>query len=170
MFFTLCSGLDQSHLVSEPLDRRTGYEYTAFKGILDLAANTCRDCCQQTVPGFYGTVAGIHQKEAACTIGVFNFSRFKAALAEKSRLLVSCCSGDRDCTAEDIFSRITVNAAGRLYLREHGRRDMQLVEDLLIPAQLVDIKQHRAGSVGIIGHMYRAAGQLPDQPGIDCTE
>ena len=45
-----------------------------------------------------------------------------------------------------------------------------MLQDFLIPAEVMNIEKHGSGSIGIIRHMYGALGQIPDQPGIHRTE
>ena len=57
-----------------------------------------------------------------------------------------------------------------MHLRQHAGRDLQLLQDFRIPAELPDIEQHRPGSIRAVGRMDHPAGHLPDQPGIDRAE
>lgn len=34
----------------------------------------------------------------------------------------------------------------------------------------MDVVEHSAGGVGVVGGVYCATGKLPEQPGINCTE
>ena len=44
---------------------------------------------------------------------------------------------------------------------------MKIVQNFFIPFQIMDIEQHRAGSIRYIGHMDAPASQFPDEPCID---
>ena len=46
----------------------------------------------------------------------------------------------------------------------------QTLAELLIPAQAVNIKQHRTRAVGIVRHMRAAAGEVPDEPRVHIAE
>ena len=65
---------------------------------------------------------------------------------------------------------LAIDTAGGLCLGQHGLGDVHLCQDLIVPLQGVDVEQHGTGSVGIVGDMSLAAGQLPDQPGFDGAE
>ena len=65
---------------------------------------------------------------------------------------------------------MTVNAAGGLRLRKHAFGYIQLGENLIVPLQGIDVKQHGAGGVGIVGHMYGTLCELPDKPGLNGSE
>ena len=65
---------------------------------------------------------------------------------------------------------VTIHLTGGLHLRHHRTRNLKQVQQLLIPLQRIDVKQHRTGSITYIRHVNFAAGQTPNQPGIDGTE
>ena len=44
---------------------------------------------------------------------------------------------------------------------------MQRAEQLVVPVPSVNVEEHGAGSIGLIGHVHLAFGQFPDQPGIN---
>ena len=93
-----------------------------------------------------------------------------AGLAEQSRLLVARSACDLDRAAEQRRIRLAVDAAGGHRGREHTSGDVQLLQDLIVPLQCVDVEEHRAGGVGVVGDMDLAARQLPDEPRFDCAE
>ena len=47
---------------------------------------------------------------------------------------------------------------------------VELCEDLFVPLKLLDIEEHRTGSVGVVGDVDLSAGELVDKPGIDGPE
>ena len=56
---------------------------------------------------------------------------------------------------------------------QHGARDAHDLEHIRIPVQGLQVHQHGAGGVGHIGDMHAAlgaAGQVPDDPGVDVAE
>ena len=53
---------------------------------------------------------------------------------------------------------------------QHLARDRQDLEQLIVPIKRAQVHQHRAAGVGGIGDVHAptgAAGQVPDQPGVD---
>ena len=53
------------------------------------------------------------------------------------------------------------------YLRQHRGGDPQQVEKFLVPAVLVDIVEQGPGGVGGVGGVLPAAGEPPEQKGVD---
>jgi len=56
---------------------------------------------------------------------------------------------------------------------QHSARHTHDLQDLRDPIQGLEVHQHGAGGIGNVGHMraaVRAAGQVPDDPGIDITK
>ena len=51
-----------------------------------------------------------------------------------------------------------------------GSRDVEQPQQLVVPLQRVDVEQHGARRVAHVGHVTRAAGQLPHQPRVDGPE
>ena len=56
------------------------------------------------------------------------------------------------------------------YVRQHGARHAEEVQELIVPLATVDIVEERARGVGGIGHMPLSRRQLPGQPTVDSTE
>jgi len=55
-------------------------------------------------------------------------------------------------------------------LRKHLPGDVQDPQKFFIPVARMDVAEHGPGRVGAVGEMPGAAGQVPDQPGIDRSE
>ena len=108
----------------------------------------------------------IHKQKASGSICILHFALVKTALAEQRRLLISGRSGDRNLSAHHIGGGIAINAAGRLHIRKHAPGNSEILQNLVIPASPVNVKQHGSRCVRIIGHMDTALGQVPDQPRI----
>ena len=162
--------VNQLHLVAEPLDSSTCYEYGTFQSVLNLAVKTPCDGGQKAVVRIKRLVADIHQHEAACAVGVLCHTGLEAGLSEQSCLLVACHACDLDRAAEEFRIGLAVYAAGRLCFRQHAHRNFQLLAQLFIPLQCIDIEHQGSGCVGVIRCMYFALGQLVDKPCINGTE
>ena len=162
--------LQNLQLVPKPLNGCTGDENGTFQRIVHLAVQPPGDGSQQTVFAAHGVVAGVHQQKAAGAVGVFGLALVKAGLAEQRGLLVACCTGDFDGTAEVHRVGILVKFAVGNGLGQHAAGDVQQLQDVVVPIQRVDVEQHRPAGVGVVGHMHLAAGQLPDQPGLHGAE
>ena len=63
-----------------------------------------------------------------------------------------------------------VDTAGGPHLGQDLLRNAKPLHNLLVPDQFVDIEQHGAGSIGVIRHMHRALGKVPDKPCVHRTE
>ena len=62
------------------------------------------------------------------------------------------------------------HAAGRHDARQHGARDVEDAQQVVVPLARLQVHQHGAGGVGVIRDVQRAVGELPDQPGVDVAE
>ena len=156
----------QAQLIAEPLDGRTGHENRAFQRIIHLAVGAAGDGGDKAILRSDRRLTGIHEQEAAGAEGVFRLAGGKAGLAEEGRLLVACRTGNFYLAAEVHRVSVLIKTAGRHRLREHTFRDVQLLQDLVVPLQRVNVEHHGAAGVGIVGDVQFSAGQLPDEPGL----
>src|ERR1700730_13100108 len=63
--------------------------------------------------------------------------------------------------------------ARRPDLRQHGPRDLDLAQQLHVPVQRLEVHQHGARCVAVVGDVRATLGatrQPPDDPGIDFAE
>ena len=157
-------------LISEPLDRSTCNKYGTFQNISDLSVKAPSDRRNQSVLGKYRLISCIHQKETTGSICILGLTFLKAGLTEQRRLLITGRTSHRDSSTEKGRICLTINLAGLFYLRKHTLRNIQLLQDLIIPLQSIDVEHHGSGCIGIIGYMNSTLGQLPDQPGFHGTE
>ena len=164
------SGLDDLQLIPQPLNGGTGYEYGAFQSVFHLAVEAPGDGGDQAVLREDGLFAGVHQQEGTGAVGVLGFTGMVASLAEKGRLLVTSSTGDLDGSAQQGGIGLAVNTAGGHGGGQHATRNIQFLQDVLIPLQGVDVEEHGPGGVGVVGDVDLAAGELPDQPGFNGTE
>ena len=117
---------------------------------------------------FHGSLARVHEQKAARAVGVFGVARLEAALPEQRRLLVSRDARNRHLHALNVAC--TVDLGGIAHLREHRRRNLKRLKKPLVPAELVDIIEHRPRGVRVVGDMDPAVGELPDEPGVNRAE
>ena len=161
---------DDGQLVAQPLDRGAGDEHAAFKGVFHMILKADGDRRDKAAAAHDGLAPGVHQQEAARAVGVFHLAGLEAALAEQGALLVARGAGDRDLAAVKLKGAVAVHMARGLDLRQHARGDVEQLKQFGIPAQVVDIIEHRAAGVGLVGDVDVAVGQLPDEPGVDRAE
>src|SRR5205085_8265175 len=91
-----------------------------------------------------------------------------AGLAEGGGLLVAGNARDRDPAAEPFLAGLPDLPGAWDDLGQDGRRDAEQVEQFVVPAQRVDVKQHRPRRVADVGDV--AAAELERQPAVDGTE
>ena len=161
---------DDGQLVAQPLDRGARDEHTALKGIFHMILKADGDRRDEAAAAHDGLAAGVHQKEAARAVGVLHLTGLEAALAEQSALLVARGAGNRDLAAVELKGAVAVHMARGLDLRQHARGDVEQLKQFGIPAEVVDVVEHRAAGVGLVGDVDVAVRQLPDQPGVDRAE
>ena len=56
--------------------------------------------------------------------------------------------------------------ARRMHLRQHAARNIEIIQQLVVPVQRVDIEEHRARCVGVVRRVDAALCQLPEDPRI----
>ena len=159
---------DEVQLVPQPLDHRTAHENAALQSVLHLAVDAHRDGGEQAVLALVHPLAGVHQQEAAGAVGVLGLARLKAGLAEEGGLLVARDARDGHFHPLDVH--MAVDLAAALHLGQHVHGDAQPLADGLVPAQVLDVIEHGAAGVGVVGHVHPAAGELPDEPGVHGAE
>ena len=113
-------------------------------------------------------ISCIHKKEAACTVSIFCLTGLKTGLSEKRSLLVAGNARNGNLAPEDIG--IAVNFGTVADAGHHGCRNAEQLHHILVPLQIMDVVEHGAGGIGHIGYMDGAAGEIPHQPAVDCTE
>ncbi|MNI42392.1 hypothetical protein D3C73_966870 [compost metagenome] len=174
--FHLFRTLDDAQPIAQPLHRRARHEHAAFQHVGGLPALNARlrqapaHGRQQVVLGLHRLVAHVHQHEAAGAVGVLRHAGGEAGLAEGGGLLVAghACDGNRP--TQPFRQGLAHDRAAGRDAGQHAARNIQQRQDLVVPILRVQIEQHRARRVAAIGAVHRAAGQLPDQPGIHRAE
>ena len=96
--------------------------------------------------------------------------RLEAGLADGRRLLVAGDAEDRDFRAEDRRIGDAEIGGAVLHLRQHRGGNAQDVEQFFVPLVVGDVVHQRARGVGRVGDEALAAGQPPDQEGVDRAE
>src|ERR1700761_709544 len=166
------AGLAQhAQAIAQPLDYRAGDEDAAFERVLDLAIDAPCNRREQTVLGTNRLVAGVHQHEATRAIGVLGQARLETRLPEQRCLLIAGDAGNGYLTTEEMLRLdVAIDFARRFHLGQHRPRHVEYLEQLVVPLALVDVVHQGARGVGVVGDMHLAAGEVPDQPGVDGAE
>ncbi len=147
-----------------------GDEDRAFQGIGAFTGQLPRHRGQQAVGARHRPVPRVHQHETSGAIGVLGHARHDTGLAERGRLLVAGDPGDGDAHAEQPRRRFANDFAARMDLRQQAARDVYCAQQLVVPSAGMDVVQQGAAGIGRIGHVQRAAAQVPHQPGVDRAE
>ena len=106
----ILGGLDELHLVAEPLDGSTRHVDGSLEGVLDLAVKSPGDGRKEAVLREDRLFTRVHQHEAAGPVGVLGLAGSPAGLAEESCLLIACHAGDRNRVTEENFIGVAENA------------------------------------------------------------
>src|SRR5690606_30454943 len=109
-------------------------------------------------------------------VGVLGLAGAVAGLPVERRLLVAQVTGDGDAPADGAFGQrrtVGLGVTRGTDLRQHLPRDAHDLEHLIVPVERVQVHQHGAAGVADVGDVratLRAAGQPPDDPGVDVAE
>ena len=161
--------VEEAEGVAEPLDRRSGDEDRALEGVDGLLAVQPPGRSPQEAFGRRPCVAaGVGEDEAARSVRRLHLSGRVAPLAEERRLLVAGDSRDRDPSAEKLG--LGDRAARVDDLRQDLARHPEELEQLVVPLEALEAEEHGARGVRDVGGVNRAAGQLPEEPGVDGAE
>ena len=139
IFLGLRSLLEHSHAVAQPLDRRTRNEHASLQRIFDLTRPARRDGRKKPRLGSDRLIPRIHQKETSRAISVLHLSLLETTLPEQRRLLVPGRTRDGDAPAQHGRIRLPVDETRRTYLRQQALWDLEILQDLLIPAKPVNV-------------------------------
>jgi len=85
-------------------------------------------------------------------------------------LLIARHATDGQGRAEPVGVGGAEFGAGRQGVRQQAARNAQQFEQLVIPFTRVDVEQHGARRVAVVGHVACAARELPDQPAVHGAE
>ena len=124
--------------------------------------------------GVHELGAGVHQEEVAGPVRVLGVALVQAHLADHRGVLVAEHPTDDDLTVERGAGGAELLGVGRRHdLGQHLPRDVEQLQQLVVPAQLGQVHQHGPAGVGHVGQVptaVGAAGQVPQQPGVDGAE
>ena len=163
----LLGGLDKAQLVPQPLDGAARVEGAALQGVGGAAVQLPGDGGQQPRLGGHGLAACVHQHKAAGAVCIFGHALRKAALAKQGGVLVPGDARNGDFLPQHVGAAHAHNLPAFAHPGQSAAGDAQLLEQGIVPAQLVDVKQHGAGGVGHVGDIGRPVGEGVHQPGVD---
>ena len=117
-----------------------------------------------------GPVARIEHDEASRAVGRLGREGGDALLPEKRGLLVARQRGDRDRHRYLRAVGRAVYGARGYDFGQHRARDVEQVEQFVVPVEGVDVEEHRARGVRDVGDVEPPARKPPCEPRIDRAE
>ena len=169
IFWIFCR-VDKSHLISEPLYRSTCNKDWTFKSIIYLSVYSPGNSCYKTIFWKYRCMACIHKKEATCSIGILCITCWKTGLTEKSSLLVTGNTCNRNLSTKKMSICHSINVTWRKYFRKHTLWDFKHIKYLFIPAKIINVIHHSSWCIWIICNMSLTSCKFPYKPCIYCTK
>ncbi len=157
--------LDDPEPVAQPLDGGAGDEDRRLERVRGLPPDLPGDRRQQALGRRRHGGALVDQHERAGAVRVLAEAGLDAALAEQRRLLVARDAGDGHVCE---VLRPAELATARPNLGQRALRDAEEVEQLRMPAVLVDVVEQRPRGVRGVGDVLPA--ELEQQPGVDRPE
>ena len=143
-------------------------ENRAFQGVSDLVSQPPCYGRQEIVPRGHGFAAGIEKGEAARSVRALHVPAPETGVAEKGGLLVARAAGYGNGPAEQSGFRLSERPRRGHDFRKHGLRNIEDLQQLLVPDAGSNVVQHGPRRVRRIGAV--PAGELVQQPGIDGPE
>ena len=160
----LCRVGEDAEPVAQPLDGGAARE----DGALERVAAGRGDRLQQAGRRRTALGARVREDEAARAVRRLRLAAVEAGVAEERRLLVAGDARDRERDAEQL--RLADDLGRAHEPGQQGAVDAEELEQLVAPVERVEVEEHRPGRVGEVGGVDAAAGQLPDEPGVDRPE
>src|SRR2546423_2465638 len=113
-------------------------------------------------------LAGVLKEEGTGTVSAFGVAGGEAALAEERGLLIACHAADRQTIRQETEPGAAAEIAGtRADLGQHSARHAKETAQVIVPGATAEVEKERARAVGVVGGVYFAAGELPQQPAVD---
>src|SRR6266545_67388 len=164
--------LDQPQVVPQPLHEGAGDGDRSLQAVHSgLAADLVPERRQKPALGLDGCRSRVQEQEVPRPVGVLGIADIERGLAEYGRLLVAEVAGYRDPRQRALG--LAVDLARGLDLRQHGPGDAHDAQDLVVPIEGLQVHEHGPAGVGHVGDVrpaLRAAGKVPDAPGVDVAE
>jgi hypothetical protein len=155
--FDLGRALDHAEVVSQPLNERAGDRDGALEAVdRVLISDLVTERREQTVLGLHRLGPGIEQQEVTGAVRVLGLAHRVAGLTEHSGLLVAQHSGQRD-PLEDSGS-VTIDLRRGPDLRQHGPRDVEKSQDVVVPVERLEIHHQRSAGIGDVGDVQSVLG------------
>ena len=124
------------NVIPQPLDCCPGHKDRAFQCIINFAVQPPGNGGDQSVFGKYRSFSCIHQQETACTICILRFSwSEKQVCPNKAACWSPAAPAIGIAPPKYAGVCISVDAAGWHRFWQHALRNIQLFQDIFIPAE-----------------------------------
>ena len=91
-------------------------------------------------------------------------------MTEQRCLLVARHTHDGRHVGHDVARNVAVVARAPANLGHHGTWNVKERQQVVVPIERMDIKECRAAGIGVVGGKDLAAGEVVDEPGVDCAK
>src|SRR2546430_3499777 len=157
--------------VAQPLNRGAGDEHAALERIRRAAADPPRNRREEPPRRGHPRGSRVEQHEASGAIGILGRAGRVARLPEKRRLLVARDPGDRHAAREPAEVRgVAEGARGTENRRQHGARDPEELQHLVVPVPRLEVQAERSRGVARVRGVHAATGELPEEPRVHRAE
>mmetsp|Transcript_39174 Transcript_39174/g.87596 ORF Transcript_39174/g.87596 Transcript_39174/m.87596 type:complete len:217 (-) Transcript_39174:225-875(-) len=158
-------------LVSEPLDQAAAHHHGPLQAVdRRLALELVGHRRQEAVPGRHRFGTRVHHDEAARAVGALGVPLLEAGLPHQGGVLVAQDARHSNAPEPALLGAHAVHFRTRLDLWEPSAREVEGIEELLVPIQRLEVEEERSARVGHVGHVSLAAAQLPHQPAVHRAE
>lgn len=139
---------------------------SAFQGVVGLVAQPVANRCQETMLGLHRLLAHIREHKAPRSVSVLNLSWLEY-VAQTGSLLIpqDPCDWHTIQISEAFHCSIQVGRA-LFDFREPSWINLERLEHVLTPLELMDVHEHGSTRVGTVRHMALVACQLAYEPSI----
>ena len=156
---------EKAKFIPQPLHRAARIEYAPLQRIADFVSQRISDGGKHARGRLCAPFSRRKEHKHARPVGDLRRARFQASLPEKRCLLVS-----RDARKRVFPSAVPESAhycGARDGLRQNLPRDAEIGKKRIVPPQLFDIEEHRAGGIGVIGDERPPLRQLENEVRVD---
>ena len=166
--FGLGGAADELHLVGHPLQCSSCAVDIPFVGIVGLAEYRKANGGDQAFGGLARFLSDVQHHGRTCAVCHFARACIEAHLTNQGTMRIAQHAGNLNGLFKKTFHRCRAVAgiAGTRF-GKHRSRNAGCLEQLVVPHQPVDIEDHGATRVGIIGRKRLSPCQFPHQPAID---
>ena len=110
----------------------------------------------------------VHHDAAARAVGHLARAGLETHLPDQRSVRVAQYTGNLDGVGEQpLAGGLAIDGVAGFELRHYGAWNVEQLQQVVVPLHGVDVEQHGARGIGIVGSVYTSACQLPDEPRLD---